>query len=45
MQTPRDNLDRLANYLQLNVQADWSHKHLANLIYWRITRDVNKNRH
>lgn len=40
----RENLERLARFLGLYFDPDWSHKHLAGLVYWRITR-TDANRH
>lgn len=38
-----NNLIRLANFLRLHIGA-MSHRQIANLVYWRITRS-EFNRH
>lgn len=44
IRSKREYLERLANWLKLDWCPEWSSRHLANLIYWRITRN-NLNRH
>lgn len=40
----REYLIRLATYLKLNFENIWSNKHIASLIYWRITRsEINRH--
>lgn len=39
-----DDVLRLARYLRLKVGQSWSRKHVAALVYWRITRN-QINRH
>lgn len=41
----RRDLERLASYYKLRFAPSWSQKHLAALVYWRITRDEKRNRH
>jgi hypothetical protein len=40
----RESLERLACYLRLRFETSWSQRHLASLIYWRITRGPNNRR-
>lgn len=44
IRSARANLERLARYLKLHFDSSWSQRHLANLVYWRITRS-DRNRH
>lgn len=38
MQAKRVDLERLARWLGLRFNSDWSHKHLAALVFWRVSR-------
>ena len=35
----RENLERLATYLKLRFNSNWSDRQLARLIYWRLSRN------
>lgn len=39
-----ENLIRLGKWLKLDTDAVVSHKQLAKLVYWRITRDEKRRR-
>ncbi len=45
VRAPRANVVRLARWLKLTFESCWSRRHLASLVYWRITRDEARNRH
>jgi hypothetical protein len=34
----REDLLRLAAWLHLRIEPSWSNKHIASLVYWRVTR-------
>lgn len=38
---PRAELDRFARWLRLRFAPAWSDRHLAALVYWRITRETD----
>ena len=44
IRSKRAYLEKLAKYLKLRFDSSWSQRHLANLVYWRITR-TERNRH
>jgi hypothetical protein len=44
MRASRTNVERLARWLKLKFNADWSHKHLAKLVLWRISRKEDNRR-
>lgn len=44
MRARRANLERLARWLHLKFNSDWSQKHLAKLVLWRITRKEDNRR-
>jgi hypothetical protein len=44
IRSKRNYLNRLAKFIKLSINNNWSKKHLASLIYWRITRN-GFNRH
>jgi hypothetical protein len=44
IRSKRAYLEKLARYLKLHFESSWSQRHLANLVYWRITRSW-RNRH
>ena len=44
MNANRASLERLARWLKLKSNSDWSQKHLAKLVLWRISRKEDKRR-
>lgn len=36
----KEDLIRLAKFIGLHVENDWSVRHLAKLIYWRLSRRI-----
>lgn len=40
---PRHELERFARWLRLRSAPAWSDRHLAALVYWRITRETARH--
>lgn len=40
----RAAVEALARFLRLRIDAAWSAKHLASLVYWRLSRAAKRRR-